>query len=78
MKNLLFIVSILFILNSPVSIASAAAPAPVPQTGQTTSYAAGDDGALKPGVAWPNPRFTDSANGTVNDLSQHQQPVRIY
>src|SRR5688572_9348695 len=33
---------------TPVS----AAPAPVPRTGQTTSYAAGDDGALQKGVAW--------------------------
>ena len=36
-------------------------PAMVPKTGQTTSYGAGDDGALKKGVAWPNPRFTDNA-----------------
>jgi hypothetical protein len=39
----------------------------VPRTGQTTSYAAGDDGALQRGVAWPNPRFTDNSNGTVTD-----------
>lgn len=39
----------------------------LPKTGQTTSYAAGDDGALQKGVAWPNPRFTDNANGTVTD-----------
>ena len=42
-------------------------PAPVARTGQTTSYAAGDDGALQKGVAWPNPRFTDNGNGTVTD-----------
>jgi hypothetical protein len=30
----------------------------LPKTGQTTSYATGDDGALQNGVAWPNPRFT--------------------
>ena len=42
-------------------------PALVPKTGQTTSYAAGDDGALEKGVAWPNPRFTDNTNGTVTD-----------
>ena len=42
-------------------------PAMVPKTGQTTSYAAGDDGALQKGVAWPNPRFTNNANGTVTD-----------
>ncbi len=41
--------------------------APVPKTGQTASYATGDDGALKKGVAWPTPRFTDNGNGTVTD-----------
>ena len=30
----------------------------LPKTGVTTSYAPGDDGALRRGVAWPNPRFT--------------------
>ena len=42
-------------------------PAPVPQTGQTTSYAANDDGDLQPGVSYPAPRFTDNSNGTVTD-----------
>lgn len=37
-------------------------PALVPKTGQTTSYAAGDDGDLEKGVAWPVPRFTICAN----------------
>jgi hypothetical protein len=41
--------------------------APVPQTGQTTSYAAGDDGDIQAGVKWPNPRFTDNMNGTIRD-----------
>lgn len=39
----------------------------LPKTGQTTSYAIGDDGALQTGMAWPNPRFTDNSNGTVMD-----------
>jgi hypothetical protein len=39
----------------------------VPRTGQTTPYAAGDDGALQKGVAWPTPRFTDNGNGTITD-----------
>ncbi|MBF8274701.1 MAG: protein of unknown function DUF1566 [Magnetococcales bacterium] len=39
----------------------------VPKTGQTTSYATGDDGALQKGVAWPNPRFTNNNDGTVTD-----------
>jgi Protein of unknown function (DUF1566) len=41
--------------------------APVPQTGQTLSYAEGDDGDIQAGVAWPVPRFTDNGNGTVTD-----------
>jgi hypothetical protein len=41
--------------------------APVPQTGQTATYAADDDGALQKGVVWPTPRFTDNNNGTVTD-----------
>ena len=41
--------------------------APVPKTGQTTSYGAGDDGALQKGVAWPTHRFIDNLNGTVTD-----------
>ncbi len=42
-------------------------PAPVPMTGQTTSYAAGDDSTLQKGVAWPSLRFTDNGNGTIRD-----------
>src|SRR5262249_12483780 len=46
---------------------SAAAPAPVPKTGQTTLFATGDDGDLEKGVASPTPRFTDNSNGTITD-----------
>jgi Protein of unknown function (DUF1566) len=42
-------------------------PAPVPRTGQTTSYATGDDGDLQAGVPFPTPRFTNQGNGTVRD-----------
>jgi len=42
-------------------------PAQVWKTGQTESYAAGDDGELEEGVAWPDPRFTDNGDGTVTD-----------
>jgi hypothetical protein len=42
-------------------------PAPVPKTGQTTSFATGDDGDLEKGVPWPNPRFADNLDGTVTD-----------
>jgi hypothetical protein len=39
----------------------------VPQTGQTTEYALGDDGDLQEGIPWPDSRFTDNDNGTVTD-----------
>jgi photosystem II stability/assembly factor-like uncharacterized protein len=39
----------------------------LPQTGQTISYYAGDDGALQTGAAWPTTRFTDNSNGTLTD-----------
>jgi hypothetical protein len=39
----------------------------VPATGQTTSFAAGDDGDLEKGVVWPVPRFTDNGDGTITD-----------
>lgn len=51
----------------PCTSQSCDPPAPVERTGQTTSYATGDDGDLTKGVAWPNPRFTDNGNGTVTD-----------
>lgn len=50
-----------------------ASPAPpttaiqLPRTGQTLTYKAGDDGALQKGVAWPDPRFSDTGDGTVTD-----------
>ncbi|MEO5368016.1 MAG: Ig-like domain-containing protein, partial [Magnetococcus sp. WYHC-3] len=42
-------------------------PARTARTGQTASYASGDDGALQRGVAWPSPRFLDLGNGAVTD-----------
>ena len=36
-------------------------------TGQTTSYANGDDASLHKGIAWPGPRFADNQDGTVTD-----------
>ena len=41
--------------------------AEVPATGQTTSFAPGDDGDLQRGVALPTPRFTDNLDGTITD-----------
>lgn len=37
------------------------------KTGQSTSYAAGDDGDLQRGIRWPEPRFVDHGDGTVTD-----------
>ena len=42
-------------------------PAPVAKTGQTSTFATGDDGDLQMGVASPSPRFTDNGNGAVTD-----------
>ena len=45
--------------------------APVPKTGQTTSYdatnPARDDGAVQKGVTLPPRRFTDTGKGTITD-----------
>lgn len=42
-------------------------PAPVPKSGQTVQYQAGDDGSYRKGLAWPVPRFTVGAGGTGSD-----------
>jgi Protein of unknown function (DUF1566) len=57
------------------------APAPVPQTGQTTCWdsdgnkidCAGteQDGDIRAGVEWPDPRFTDNMDGTITDNLTH-------
>lgn len=44
--------------NPPVALAS---------TGQTASYASGDDASAAKGVVWPAVRFTDNLDGTVTD-----------
>jgi hypothetical protein len=73
--NLLALVAALALLLP--AFVWAAYPAEVARTGQTKCYAdngtekscasTGQDGALQAGVAWPNPRFTDRADGTVSD-----------
>lgn len=75
MKNLFAIA--LITLMTVVSASVQAAPAEVPQTGQTLCYDAtggsvtcagtGQDGDLLSGLAWPDPRFTDNGDGTVTD-----------
>jgi len=54
------------------------APARVRETGQTRCYdvagavidcaGTGQDGDVRSGVAWPNPRFVDNLDGTVTDM----------
>ncbi len=54
------------------------APARVGKTGQKTCSdqagtvidcaGTGQDGDIQPGVAWPEPRFVDNADGTVTDM----------
>jgi hypothetical protein len=41
--------------------------APLSKTGQTTSYATGDDGDLEVGIEWDEPRFYDNGDGTITD-----------
>jgi hypothetical protein len=65
-RNFFMFLFIFLILHSPFLILNSLA-VQLPKTGQTTSYAAGDDGALKRGVAWPGQRFSDHGNGAVTD-----------
>lgn len=51
----------------PSGNSDSAYPANIWKTGQTTSYATGDDGDLNRGVTWPSPRFTDNGDGSVTD-----------
>jgi hypothetical protein len=60
-----FIIALL-LSNAAFCMAVTSSPK-LPQTGQTTTYSAGDDGALQSGVPFPNPRFTDNSNGTLTD-----------
>jgi hypothetical protein len=39
----------------------------LPKTGQTVSYATGDDGELQKGANWPSPRFVDNGFGILTD-----------
>lgn len=63
-KRVLAIMTGMVLLTASMVWAQAA---PVAATGQTTSYATGDDGDYEKGVASPSPRFTDNGDGTVTD-----------
>ena len=51
----------------PVRSTSSEKPYNVPNTGQTSTYAIGDDGFMQAGIEWLAPRFTDNGDGTVLD-----------
>jgi hypothetical protein len=77
MKHIRFNFILWCILTSSFSNVYAAAPAPVPRTGETICYntagvvisctGTGQDGEIMNGVVWPTPRFTDNSNSTVTD-----------
>ena len=48
-------------------VTGTAYPASVPKSGQTTSYATGDDGDLQSGVIQTGDRFSDNGDGTITD-----------
>ncbi|MES0335666.1 MAG: DUF1566 domain-containing protein [Candidatus Magnetobacterium sp. LHC-1] len=64
---ILILAVLITIVTMHLTGAAHAGTVSLPQTGQTTTYAAGDDGALQKGVAWPSPRFTDNGDQTVTD-----------
>lgn len=66
MKLTLIKVLLLFVFCCFFSTAQAQ-PAQTWKTGQTSSFAAGDDGDLQHGVDWPEPRFEDNGDGTITD-----------
>ena len=68
-RRLVFVCVVPLLLLGMYQTFAFGAKALVEKTGQITSYSAtgGEDGDLKKGVAWPNPRFTDKGNGTVTD-----------
>ena len=51
----------------PVRISGSEKSYDIPKTGQTVSYASGDDGYIAAGIDWPDPRFADNGDGTVTD-----------
>ena len=61
----MILMMVVFIIFLPVL--AMAGTVDLPKTGQTTSYYPGDDGDIKVGISWPEPRFTDNGDGTVTD-----------
>lgn len=63
----LVLISVVAGCGAPQNLDAAALTSALPKTGQTKSYAAGDDGYLQKGTEWPNPRFTVNADSTITD-----------
>lgn len=60
----ILILAILFCLTAALSFA---ATIELRETGQTTTFVAGDDASQMRGVAWPSPRFVNNGDGTLTD-----------
>jgi hypothetical protein len=61
------VMAIILFTVAAMTVSAFAGTVQLPATGQTSSYGANDDGALRKGVAWPMQRFMDNVNGTVTD-----------
>jgi len=66
-KIFIAILTVVILSLTPFVALTVDPPALVPKTGQTISYAIGDDGYYQTGIVSPSPRFTDNGNGTVTD-----------
>ncbi len=65
----LYVVLVVIMIFTPAMVYSGVtAVINLPETGQTQSYSAGDDGDYQMGVAWPGPRFVDNSDGTITDM----------
>ena len=73
-RGLLFLCTAVLLLFGSAAFAGTVQ---LPQTGQTKCYdtagteiacaGTGQDGEIRAGVAWPNPRFIDNMDGTISD-----------
>ena len=64
-KIIPIMIAVLFI----TSTVACADKVQLPKTGQTTNYAAGDDGDLRKGAAWRGPRFAVSNDCVTDNLT---------
>ncbi|MBF0339084.1 MAG: DUF1566 domain-containing protein [Nitrospirae bacterium] len=64
--RLLFLMLVVLVVLASVRWVDAAS-LNLPQTGQTTTYATGDDGSIRAGIPWPDPRFTVNSDQTITD-----------